>query len=550
MDFGFSLPIPEQDPLEFRVSTGGHLFVLGANGTGKSTLMQRLGAEHPNHACRIFAHRATTIESNQSSFSPAQATQIQTNMRRHDGQPNARYQDSHSGQRTSIAIHKLADAIVDADSELAAACRQKDEQRLAELSEKETPLEILNSIFRQSNIPVEISKTSRGEFFASRRGGDQYPANHLSDGERNALLVTAEVLTAASDTLFLLDEPERHLHRSIISPMLTLLFEQRPDCAFVVSTHDVTLPVDHPSADALLLRDCVYVKRNCSGWRADFLPAGVELDDDIKRDILGARSRILFVEGDENSLDKPLYNLLFPELSVIPKRSCRDVQHSVTALKAAKETHWLTAVGIVDGDNRSAEDCEALKKDGIYGLNFYSVEAAYYHPDVQQITAERHAKLLGGDPDEWCALATKETLDAIAKCKEHLLLSAIDKRARDAFFAQAPTTKSIELDKPYTTTVDVPAIAAKEAKRFNDALGASDLVTLFTHYPIKKTPARDKIASALQFQSSTQYEAAVRTLISEDTAALRLMRSFFGTLHLDLYGNAEPEPVVEVVDDH
>ena len=43
-----------------------------------------------------------------------------------------------------------------------------------------------------------------------------YGAAELSDGERNALLISAEILTAKDGTLLIIDEPERHLHRSII----------------------------------------------------------------------------------------------------------------------------------------------------------------------------------------------------------------------------------------------------------------------------------------------------------------------------------------------
>ena len=55
-------------------------------------------------------------------------------------------------------------------------------------------------------------------------------------------IIAAEVLTAKPDTLVLLDEPERHLHRSIISPLLNSLISKRRDCSFIVSTHLVTEP--------------------------------------------------------------------------------------------------------------------------------------------------------------------------------------------------------------------------------------------------------------------------------------------------------------------
>src|SRR5690606_26499157 len=134
----------------------------------------------------------------------------------------------------------------------------------------------------------------------SRSGSHKYSISELSDGERNALLIAASVLTARTGTIIIIDEPERHLHRSIISPLLTLLFAQRPDCAFVVSTHDDMLPLDNPAARTLVVRGCTYEGQRVTAWDADLVAADAELDDSLKRDILGSRRKLLFVEGDEH----------------------------------------------------------------------------------------------------------------------------------------------------------------------------------------------------------------------------------------------------------
>ena len=67
----------------------------------------------------------------------------------------------------------------------------------------------------------------------SKNGSPPYSIAELSDGERNSLLIAASILTMKSESLVLIDEPERHLHRSIISPLLQHLFSSRSDCAFI-----------------------------------------------------------------------------------------------------------------------------------------------------------------------------------------------------------------------------------------------------------------------------------------------------------------------------
>ena len=58
----------------------------------------------------------------------------------------------------------------------------------------------------------------------------------------------------------------------------------------------------------------------CVGWEAEViepnfqLPEKLWLTEETKRAIIGSRKRILYVEGDSNSLDIQLYEVLFPDL--------------------------------------------------------------------------------------------------------------------------------------------------------------------------------------------------------------------------------------------
>ncbi len=92
------------------------------------------------------------------------------------------------------------------------------------------PLVALSDLLRYANLPFTFSLDRNAAIVASKSGSDSYSVAEMSDGERNALLLAAEVLTVPSGTLILIDEPELHLHRSIISSLLTGLFSNRSDC--------------------------------------------------------------------------------------------------------------------------------------------------------------------------------------------------------------------------------------------------------------------------------------------------------------------------------
>ena len=69
------------------------------------------------------------------------------------------------------------------------------------------------------------------------------------------------------------------------------------------------------------------------------------------------------MEGTTNSLDTPLYDALFPDLSVIPKGSCIDVQRAVSGLRGSQDLHHVEAFGLIDRDDRPDEEIDQLAED-------------------------------------------------------------------------------------------------------------------------------------------------------------------------------------------
>lgn len=383
-------------------------------------------------------------------------------------------------------------------------------------------------------MPIEISLKEGSEVIARKSDCEPYSIAQLSDGERNVLLIAATVLTVKPGTLILIDEPERHLHRSIISPLLTNLFAKRQDCAFVISTHDVMLPLDNPSAQSLLLRGCTYTGNLVTAWDADIVPAETEIDETLKKDILGARRKILFVEGTEKSLDKQLYSLIFPGISVISKATCRDVEHAVVGVRDASSLHWLHAFGIVDNDGRAPADIKNLEARGVYAISVFSVESIFYYPEIQRLVVQRHAEVTGEDAAARLESAKAAAIEAIKPHIQRLSNRMAEKAVREEIFRQWPRDTDIAAAKPISISVDVAAFAAKEHDRLRTAADADELSTIIARYPIRETPALTEIARKLGFQDCGQYEGAVRKLLMDDDNALKLVRSLFGSLPAEI----------------
>ncbi|MBW4444273.1 MAG: AAA family ATPase [Plectolyngbya sp. WJT66-NPBG17] len=533
----FDLTIPQSvgESLNLTVNFGEHLFVLGANGTGKSSLMQWLYSPHQTNARRILAHRQNWFSSNSIGLSPQQKQEVESYIRNTDINLESRWKDDYAPHRTSITIYDLIDAenvrarsiadAVDSDNvDLAKALSKQDD----------APIRVINELLRLSNLPIEISVSESAQIVASKCGSDPYSIAELSDGERSALLIAATVLTLKSGTLVLIDEPERHLHRSIISPLLTLLFSKRRDCAFVVSTHDTMLPLDNPSARTLLIRGCTYSGSSVISWDVDLVPPDTYIDDDLKKDILGGRRKLLFIEGTEQSLDKPLYSLIFPNVSIVAKSSCRDVEHAVNSIRDSVNFHWLHAFGIIDNDRRVETDINRLRERGVYALPVFSVESIYYHPCIQCLVAQRYAAVTGEDAYSRLDSAKTAAIEAIRPHLQRMSQRTAEKVLREEVFRHLPTQRKIATGQPIQISINVVDAVAVERQQLQSALDLGDLTKIISCYPIRETPALDKIAKELGFQNREQYERTVRKLLIDNDDALSFVKSLFGTLGSDI----------------
>ncbi|MCC6581421.1 MAG: AAA family ATPase [Phycisphaeraceae bacterium] len=535
MSFKLSIPTSKPNPpLQLAVEVGEMLFILGANGTGKSSLMQAFTTGSKENTRRITAHRQTWFESGSPEFTGKQRAEFERAVFNYDQQLGARWKDAYSSQRAQMAIYDLVNSENVRAREIARAVADKNQEKVDTLDAKNSAFTILNRLLRLANLDIVVSVEANDEIMATRNGSKPYSIAKLSDGERNAILIAANVLTVPTETLLLIDEPERHLHRSIISPLLSLLLKERPDCAFVVSTHEPLLPVDNPSSKVLLTRACVYDGDKVISYDIDLLGKTDAIDDELKRTILGERRKIVFVEGVEHSLDKPLYSLLFPNASIVAKANCREVKNAVIGIKGTAELHWVKPFGLVDNDSSEPERIADLQAKGVIPLNVYSVESIYYHPSVQKLAVERLAKVLGVDSAERLKKANNDAIKAIRDNSKHLSTRIAEKAARAQVFSLLPQKGEVATGGKRTAEIDFAQIAQKEAARLESLVNASDIVGVLQRYPIRESPALDAIAKALSFADRVQYEAAVRKLLVDDPDAVTLVRNLLGSLPDDL----------------
>ncbi|MGL5445799.1 MAG: AAA family ATPase [Rhabdaerophilum sp.] len=520
--------------LQVPVSSSVPLFVVGPNGAGKSGLISTLFRLNHADAIRISAHRQTWMESNAVPFSPQDKITNAKNVREQDIQPNARWKEWNAPARSALVIADLIESDNKLSRQLADAYRSGNEAEAAKLAVEAQPLAEITELFVGSGIPIKLEIGDNSTIIARKNGGQPYSIAQLSDGERAALLIAGTILTAKMGALVLVDEPERHLHASIVTPLLLLLFAKRPDCAFVVSTHELSLPVAMPSAKTVLVRDSRSTNGDISAWDLDLLEPGVEVDDATKEAIIGSRRKMLFIEGTSASLDKPLYELLFPGVSIFPRQSCRDVEHAVVSVRDAEAVTWVKAFGIVDQDQILPAQHPSLNAKGIYPLSVYSVESLYYSPSIIAAVAQRQCTLLGSDPNQMVQTARTNLILAITSEVDRLAARMTEQAVKDKISTQMPDWKIIKRGGTVSIAFDSQAMYQAEKAQLQSWIAAADVEKIVARYPIRETMALTAVVNALQFKSRGQYEAAVRKLVSDDTTIKSRLLAHFGGLVAEL----------------
>ena len=512
------IPLTSGEPLSLPIEAGTPLFIIGPNGSGKSALIQHavtsLGSENVK---RISAHRQTWLQSGNVDLTAQSRRQFDEQLKGQEPNPDYRWREWNAPMRLSSVLFDLTANENTLARKIMNLAYANDLEAVQTTIEREVPVfERINQLLNIGRLDVTIENADGEQILARRHGyADPYSIAQMSDGERNAVIIAADALTVSAGTVLLIDEPERHLHRSIIEPLLTALFELRTDCPFVVSTHEIELPIARPEARVAIIRSCRWAGNRASSWDAQVIEGGAQLPDDLKRSILGSRRTILFVEGESHKLDKPLYETLFPDISVTAKRSCNDVISAVKGLRETSSHHHVKALGLIDGDFRDGTQIVELAQQGVFALDVYSSESLYYCSDALDAVARHQAAHYGLDADKLRSAAKASALSAMkkdpelakrmaARRSEHIVRSRIE--------AQLPHWKTIQGTDESEMTITVSSPFGTELTRFNSLIDDENLDEIIARYPIRESQVLSEIARALQIKRE-HYERLLPNLV-------------------------------------
>ncbi|MDR1911489.1 MAG: DUF4435 domain-containing protein [Helicobacteraceae bacterium] len=379
MEYKYKLPNENRQVVEYPTNNNS-LIIIGANGSGKSKLGAWMEEEDKENIHRVGAQRSLNFGEYIQLKSYEQAENLLLY--------GYEYVDKYKGgrwnwggnQQTTMLLqdyeYVLSALIAKKNNQNDAFiedCKKKEAQNQSHDNVPDTVLDTLKriwgNVFPQRDIDFADSKVTA--ILKKSDGVDvPYKGNEMSDGERVGLYLIAQCLCVPENKTVIIDEPEIHLHRSIMNRLWTEIEKERKDCFFIYITHDTQFAANHKDTDKIWVKS--FDGTNWILEKMDKQENG--LPEQLLLDIMGNRKKVLFIEGTADSYDSKLYSEIYKDYYIVPCGGCSSVITRTKAMKNTPQLHDLECYGIIDKDYRNEHEINELKKDNIFTVNVAEVE--------------------------------------------------------------------------------------------------------------------------------------------------------------------------------
>ena len=540
----FEIPMNSGETLQLELNPGETLFIVGKNGSGKSALLSELlgqsigspsrwlSARRQVHLSELSGstgimnyeetnYRQDLAESRRNIFENQLQKFLVTDVRWQEMEPEDRltkplFDFLTKENRRAYTIADRVDRGIDAEE--------------GEGIDLQSPTGLVNQALLRAGFNISIKVEPDWRIVASNQDGETFDLNHASDGERNAVLMATTVLTAPEQALILIDEPDRHLHPSAIVPLMTALADLRDDCIYVIATYDASLPDSNRNAGSLVVRSCKWNAGNPISWDLDQIAPGQLLPEEVRSTLLGSRTKIIFVEGTETSLDRRLYALLFPGADIRPNGGHGDVENAVSALRRNSEYTRIEAYGIVDGDGRPEQPGESSDGSGIYVMEAFSVECLYYCEDAILAVAMHLSPTVGKDAPE----IVDEIKEAVlARLSDEDIAAQMAarrswRRVSVDIVRRAPSWQDIMVNNEPHFEIPVDSPKQSDLQHYQELLQGPDFDALTARYPIHMSNALDAVPRLLGLRDRDAYQNTLLHLVITDPDLANKLRRRMG----------------------
>ena len=489
----FAIELPNRtgggDPEE--IDSSGHVVLIGANGSGKTRLGIWIEERHQDKYTvhRISAQKALTIPefAQLKNLEQAEKDLIFGRSDEHAA-VGRKVHDRCGGMPATFLLNdydKLLSLLFAKSSERDRKHTEKTRQSQSYIPVADAPIDTIVKIWGDI-MPHREIKFFDGKVLVKKTDEPEYHGKEMSDGERVALYLIGQCLCAPDNSIVIVDEPEIHLHKSLVDKLWNKVEELSQTKKIIYITHDLDFAASRTDANKIWIKS--YSGSNA--WTWDEVPDEESLPENMILEVIGSRKKILFCEGDAGSLDVTIYQIAYPNYHVIPRGGCEKVIESTKALRHNGAFLHLNVVGIIDSDYRDSCEVAALLSHDIKTIAVAEIENIFCVESAVRVVAE-HLMLDPNQVVEEVAQYIRSSLEnelelqisSMAERRIQYLLGAFSKSSND----KQGLTSGLDVT---WGRIDVEVIYSECKSEFDTALASNSLDELLRVYNRKSLPGR------------------------------------------------------------
>lgn len=335
-----------------------NVVIIGSNGSGKSTLSRKLKIDNLNQSINIISSHHILHLTSDNFIIPRHVNEILDIDTYQQGKKLVTEDEPFDKESFLHSLHHLINYLLNLHH------RQKGDTKYENVEKTilEKVLEICNKILKKEMIIIQ------GIIACRDNNSNIFDFNQMSDGERQVFYFVASVLVNDNDGYIIVDEPENHLNSQVCKLLWDTLEGIKKDSTFVYITHDPKFAISRKKAKIVWSKSFTYPNK----WDYDVLE-DKEIPEELLIEVLGSKENIIFCEGESGSLDKQIYDLLFPNEKVMAVEGHLNVINYTNAINKMHSLN-VNAMGIIDSDGKTTEEIKKYTKNNIHVLPFNEVE--------------------------------------------------------------------------------------------------------------------------------------------------------------------------------
>lgn len=510
------LPQKENNEERPRLVNPHNITIIGANGAGKSRFGQEIERQYPGQTFRLSALNT------ESSALQNRGDQEEDNSI--SAQYNRLKEGSFNPTSTIITEFQKLQYLLQRE-EFVTLTRYKESMKSGEnptlsLTRLDRTQAIWEKIFPQSRMICNDGELQ----MLSADDPNPYNAIRMSQGEQVVFYLIAATLFAVPDAIIIIEEPEIHLHRSIMNQLWDDIEQSRPDCTFVYLTHDLEFAASRGGGVRIWVKSYNAVRET---WDYELIENQETFPEEIYLELLGSRKPILFIEGADNaSIDIKLYPYIFPDYMVKPLGGCSKVIETTKAFAEMKGFHHLESKGIVDRDRRTLHEINYLKERNIFVPDVAEVENLLMLEEVVRTVARRMLQdenlvfeevrknviaLFDKDLDSQALLHTRHRLRRKIEYMIDRRLSTVEELAHHI--------------ETLTHDIDTHALYNAICQEFKEYIANGDYNSILRVYNQKGMLPQSKITHLCGLANKEKYLSFVLSILKENRDDARVIRT-------------------------